>query len=80
MMTDQPVERARHDEELIAILAHEIGQIAGRHALRRTLQASALSLLALLVFGDVAPVPALAASIPLILTEMGYSRDFEREA
>lgn len=80
VMTDQLVELAHHDEELIAILAHEIGHIAERHALRRTVQASALSLFALLVFGDVSSVPALAASIPVILTEMGYSRDFEREA
>ncbi|MDX5445868.1 MAG: M48 family metallopeptidase [Zoogloeaceae bacterium] len=80
VMTDQLVELARHDEELIAILAHEIGHIAERHALRRTVQTSALSLFALLVFGDVSSVPALAASIPVILTEMGYSRDFEREA
>ena len=80
VMTDQLVELARHDEELIAILAHEIGHIAERHALRRAVQTSALSLFALLVFGDVSSVPALAASIPVILTEMGYSRDFEREA
>lgn len=80
IMTDQLVALAQHDEELVAILAHEIGHIAERHALRRTVQASALSLLTLLVFGDVSSVPALAASIPVILTEMGYSRDFEREA
>lgn len=80
VFTDQLVALAEHDEELLAILAHEIGHIAERHALRRTVQASALSLATLLVFGDVSSVPALAASIPVILTEMGYSRDFEREA
>lgn len=80
IMTDQLVALAQHDEELVAILAHEIGHIAERHALRRTVQASGLSLLTLLVFGDVSSVPALAASIPVILTEMGYSREFEREA
>lgn len=80
IMTDQLVALAHHDEELVAILAHEIGHVAERHALRSTVQASALSLLTLLVFGDVSSVPALAASLPVILTELGYSRDFEREA
>ncbi|MDX5362574.1 MAG: M48 family metallopeptidase [Pseudazoarcus pumilus] len=80
IMTDQLVTLAQHDEELLAILAHEIGHVAERHALRRTVQASALSLLTLLVFGDVSSVPALAASLPVVLTELGYSRDFEREA
>lgn len=80
VMTDQLVALAQHDEELLAILAHEIGHIAERHALRHTVQVSALSLMTLLVFGDVSSVPALAASVPVVLTEMGYSRDFEREA
>src|SRR5690606_19602099 len=48
IMTDQLVALAQHDEELVAILAHEIGHVAERHALRRTVQASALSLVTLL--------------------------------
>ena len=32
------------------------------------------------VFGDVSSLSSIVAAIPLILTEMGYSRAFEREA
>ena len=80
VFTDQIVALARNDEELLAILAHEIGHVVHRHAVRSTIQASTLSLAAVLILGDVSSVAATAASIPILLTELGYSRDFEREA
>lgn len=80
IFTDQLVRRAEHDEELIGILAHEIGHVVHRHGLQRAIQGSALSLLAALLLGDVSSVSSAVAALPLILTEMGYSRDFEREA
>lgn len=80
VFTDQIVALAHNDEELLAILAHEIGHVLHRHALRSTIQASTLSLAAVLILGDVSSVAATAASIPILLTELGYSRDFEREA
>lgn len=80
VLTDQLVKMAHHDEELMAIVAHEIGHIVERHATRRTLQASILSLFAALAFGDISSVSAAATSVPIFLTELGYSRRFEREA
>mgnify|MGYP003666556859 CR=1 FL=1 len=80
VFTDQLVAFARDDEELLAILAHEIGHVVHRHALRNTIQASTLSLAAVLILGDVSSVAATAASVPILLTELGYSRDFEKEA
>lgn len=80
VFTDQLVRLARNDDELVAILAHEIGHIVERHAMRRTVQASALSVAAILLMGDVSSVAGAAASLPIILTESGYSRAFEREA
>ncbi|MDO9600049.1 MAG: M48 family metallopeptidase [Azoarcus sp.] len=80
VLTDQLVALAQHDEELVAVLAHEIGHAVNRHALRRSIQASAMGLLAMLVVGDVSSVSSAATAIPLILTELGYSRAFEVEA
>lgn len=80
VLTDQLVTLAANDEELIAVLAHEAGHVARRHGLRRSIQASALGTLALLVVGDVSSIPSVAAAVPLILAERGYSRAFEREA
>ncbi|MBV2131665.1 M48 family metallopeptidase [Pseudomonas sp. MAP12] len=80
IFTDQLVKLAEHDEELLAVLAHEIGHVDRRHGLRQVLQGSALGLVVMTVTGDVSSVSSLVAAIPLILTELGYSRDFEYEA
>lgn len=80
IFTDQFVQRAQHDEELIGVLAHEIGHVAHRHAMRASLQASFVGLLATLVVGDISSVSSAVTALPLMLTQMGYSRDFEREA
>lgn len=80
VFTDEMVRLAHNDEELLAVLAHEVGHLRGRHALRQGIQSSVLTLVAVAVVGDVSALSSLAGSIPLMLTQMGYSRDFEREA
>lgn len=80
IFTDELVRLARHDDELAAVLAHEMGHVVQRHGLRRALQGSALALLSVLVLGDIASVSSIATALPLILLELGYSREYEREA
>lgn len=80
VFTDQLVNLAEHDDELLAVLAHELGHIARRHALRQVLQSSGLGLVILVVTGDVSSISASVSAIPVVLTELGYSRAFEYEA
>lgn len=80
VITDELVILARDDKELIAVLAHEIGHVVHRHALRRVLQDSTVVLVIAAITGDVASITSLAATIPVVLVEAKYSRDFEREA
>lgn len=80
VFTDQLVRLARQDEELLGVLAHEIGHIERRHALRQVLQASMLGLVTTAVTGDVSSVSSVVAAIPVLLTQLGYSREFEFEA
>ncbi|WP_341647227.1 M48 family metallopeptidase [Thauera sp. SDU_THAU2] len=80
VFTDQLVQLAGSDEELIGVLAHEIGHIEHRHALRRAIQGSAVGLAATVLSGDVSSISSVVAAVPVILTELGYSRDFEFEA
>jgi Zn-dependent protease with chaperone function len=79
VMTDELVELAQHDEELIAVLAHEVGHVRGRHALRHVLQTAGVSAIAFAILGDVSSVSALATAVPVLL-QAKHSRDFEREA
>ena len=80
VVTDELVLVAEHDNEIIAILAHEIGHISNRHALRRLLQDSAAMLLIASVTGDVTSITALSGALPTMLLEAKYSRAFESEA
>ena len=80
VLTDQLVALAASDQELIAVLAHELGHLEQRHALRHLLQNSATALLVAAVVGDIFSITSLAAALPTMLLQAKYSRDFETEA
>jgi Zn-dependent protease with chaperone function len=79
VMTDQLVELAKSDDELMAVLAHETGHHEHRHALRQTLESSGILLVTTMVFGDVSG-SSLTVAMPTVLLETGFSRGHEREA
>ncbi len=80
VMTDEMVKIAKHDHELIAVLAHEIAHVRERHALRRLFQSSAMLLIVSTLTGDVSSTTGIVAALPTILIEASYSQAFEREA
>jgi len=80
VVTDELVRLARNDEEVLAVLAHEIGHERYRHTMRHLLQGSATALIIAGVTGDIASTTSLAASAPALLLQTKYSRDYEREA
>lgn len=80
IVTDAMVELAATDQEIMAVLAHEIGHVQHRHIMRSILQNSAVALLVATLLGDVTSITGLAASIPTFLVEQRYSRAFEYEA
>jgi predicted Zn-dependent protease len=77
VLTDGLVELAQSDEEVLAVLSHELGHLTRRHALRSVIQASAVGAAVALWLGD---FESLAAGFPAAILEARYSRDFEREA
>lgn len=80
VMTDQMVALAKNDQELAAVLAHELGHVRQRHLMRHILQNSVTTLLMASVTGDILSVSSLSATIPTALIDAKFSRDFEREA
>lgn len=80
VFTDEMVQLSEHDDELLAVFAHEIGHVHHQHAMRRMVQDSLLSFAILAFTGDAAGVSELFLGLPVVLTELAYSRDFEREA
>jgi len=80
VVTDALVGLARHDDEVLAVVAHELGHVQHRHSLRLALQGIGAGAILIAVTGDVGSVTDLAAGLPSLLLQNGYSRDMEREA
>jgi predicted Zn-dependent protease len=80
VVTDELVSFAANDDELLAVLAHEVGHLRERHATRLVLQQSGIAVLATAVAGDAVGMTFLAAAIPAMLLDARYSRAFEEEA
>lgn len=73
------IEKASSADEVAGVLAHEIGHVINRDAMRAVLHDGALSVLAGLVLGDVTGGTAIALLGRMALGS-AYSRDKEREA
>lgn len=80
VITDDLVQLADDDQEIVAVLAHECGHLAHRHALRSVLQNSAVFVVIALVTGDVSSATAFGSALPAFLLQSRFSREFEREA
>lgn len=80
VVTDELVGLAQNDAELLGVLAHEVGHVVHRHALRQALQDSMAGLLIAAAAGDIVSTTSLAAGIPVALLQTHYSRAFETEA
>lgn len=79
VVTDELVELADNDE-VVAVLAHEIGHLAYRHSVRMVLQDSAIAVLISTITGDPFSTSSLVVALPTLLANASYSREFEIEA
>ncbi len=65
---------------MLAILAHEIGHVELRHALKSVLQKSGIAIVVATVTADAATLSAAVTGLPLAVAQMKYSREFEAAA
>lgn len=80
IFSDELVKLADSDEEIAAVLAHEIGHWQRRHGIQGVLRNSAALLVVSTVTGDLSTLTTFAGTIPFTLLQRGYSREFEAEA
>lgn len=77
VITDELVALADNDDEITAVLAHELGHVKLRHALRQTLQGTISGLIIVAITGDISSI---AAGLPTLMVNMSYTRELETEA
>ena len=77
VLTDELVALSKNDDEIISVLAHELGHVKGRHALRQMLQGTISGLIIIAVTGDVSSV---ASGLPAFMMTMSYTRELEVDA
>lgn len=80
VFTDEMVRLSQEDDELLSVMAHEVGHIVNRHGMRGVIQSSLLGFMLMMLSGDTSAASELFLGIPVILTQLGYSRHFEHEA
>ncbi len=80
IVTDELVAFAASNEELAGVLAHELVHIKERHGLRHVIQQAGVFMVISTLLGDMASLTSLGSTLPMMLVESGYSRQFEQEA
>lgn len=80
VITDAMVQAAESPEEVLAVLAHEIGHEELHHAMRHMLQDSAVAVAVAAITSDAASLSVAVAGLPVVLARTRYSREFESEA
>lgn len=77
IVTDELIEMAHSDQEILGVLAHEQGHLVERHSLQQGLTSLGLSVLYIAMTGDSSD---LLTSLPAAMIGANYSRKFEAEA
>ncbi len=80
VVSDELVKLTEVDEEIAAVLAHEIGHVELRHGMQSLLRSSFALLIVTSLTGDLSTLTTFAGSLPFVLLQNGYTREFEREA
>ncbi|MGE6795306.1 M48 family metallopeptidase [Psychrobacter okhotskensis] len=80
ILTDKFVELSQNDDEIDAVLLHEMGHVVERHSLEMLTQNSLTTMIVILVLGNPDGISELATGLGTALVSNHYSRQYETEA
>ncbi len=80
ILTDELVELADNDEQLVSILLHEIAHVEQRHSIQMLVRQTSLSVLILLITGDVSTASSTVLLLPAWIAQASYSQGLETAA
>ena len=71
---------AKNDEEILSILAHELGHQKYNHAMQSLIEGSIFTISMAMILGDVSSISNIAAAAPTLLVKSQFSRGHETQA
>ncbi len=80
ILTDKFVALSQNDNEIDAVLLHEMGHVVERHSLEMLTQNSLTTMMVILVLGNPDGISELATGLGTALVSNHYSREYETEA
>ena len=80
IMTDKLVEMAEHQQEIDAVLLHEIGHVLHKHGLQQVVQSTFITVLVASITGGASGSNDLLVAMPTFLLQSQYSRAHESDA
>lgn len=80
ILTDKFVELSQNDDEIDAVLLHEMGHVVKRHSLEMLTQNSLTTTIVILLLGNPDGISELATGLGTALVSNHYSRQYETEA
>lgn len=80
IITDDLVDKMQTNEQLAAIILHEIGHIKQNHNMQNMIRTSLFYISLSVIFGDLSLVSDLLIEASVMGINLSYSREFENEA
>ena len=80
ILTDKFVALSENNDEIDAVLLHEMGHVVERHSLEMLTQNSLTTMIVILVLGNPDGISELATGLGTALVSNHYSREYETEA
>lgn len=80
VITDALIEEADSQEEIDAVLFHEIGHVVHRHGMEQLVRGTFITIAITMIAGDATTIDESVIAFPVFLMESQYSREHEEEA
>lgn len=80
VLTDELINMAKNDDEILSVLLHEVGHVELNHGFQSIYRNSTTFLFTSFLTADISQITVLGASLPTFFLSNQYSREFEYEA
>lgn len=80
VVTDELIRLAKNQDEIDAILLHEIAHVIYRHGLKSVIRTTFIATVVAIILGDTTAVADVGIGLGSVLTNMNYARKHENEA